>query len=225
MKTLRIFGLDGSRVFAEKVADFLDIPLSKHVEKCFDDHEPYLRSEVNVRGCDVYVIQSLYTDDKESVSDKFAKLLFFIGSLRDASAGRITAVVPFLSFFRQDRKIESREPVHTKYTAMLLESVGCNRLLTMDVHNISAFQNAFRIQTDNLEAKKLLVQYVAKNTKDANNLVVLCPDSGGMTRAKKFRNALNNILGQKVGLAYLDKTRESSSVNAGQIAGDVEKKM
>lgn len=236
--TFRLFGLNDSREFSGRVSEFLDVPLSKHVEFYFDDKEPYLRSDVNVRGCDVYVIQSLYSDEKESVSEKFAKLLFFIGSLVDASARRITAVVPYLGFSRQDRKTESRAPITAKYVAILLESVGCNRLVTMDVHNLSAFQNGFRIQTDTLEAKNLLADYVSDNIKlslsDGNdsidpaaalkNLVVLSPDAGGMTRAMRFRKSLGKKLGTDVGLSYLDKVRTFDKVEGFNIIGDVEKK-
>jgi len=110
MNSLRLFGMNASLDFAKEVADHLDVELTKHHEKYFSDREPYVHSEDNVRGCDVYVIQSLYTDENESVNDKFTKLLFFIGSLKDASAQRVTAIIPYLSFGRQDRKTESRAP-------------------------------------------------------------------------------------------------------------------
>ena len=222
--TFRLFGLNDSREFSRRVSEFLDVSLSKHVEFHFDDKEPYLRSDINVRGCDVYVIQSLYSDNEESVSEKFAKLLFFIGSLVDASARRITAVVPYLGFSRQDRKTESRAPITAKYVAILLESVGCNRLVTMDVHNLSAFQNGFRIQTDTLEAKNLLADYVSDQINGKSDLVVLSPDAGGMTRAMRFRKSLSKRLGIDVGLSYLDKVRTFDKVEGFNIIGDVEKK-
>ena len=222
--TFRLFGLNDSREFSGGVSEFLDVPLSKHVEFYFDDKEPYLRSDINVRGCDVYVIQSLYTDKEESVSEKFAKLLFFIGSLVDASARRITAVIPYLGFSRQDRKTESRAPITTKYVAILLESMGCNRLVTMDVHNLSAFQNGFRIQTDTLEAKNLFADYVSTQMDKDSDLVVLSPDAGGMTRAMRFRKAVSKRLGRDVGLSYLDKVRTFDKVEGFNIIGDVKEK-
>jgi ribose-phosphate pyrophosphokinase len=224
----RLFGLNASKEFAKGVADYLDVELSKHVEEYFADHENYLRSEVNVRDCDVFVIQSLYHESEESVADKFVKLLCFIGSLRDASARRITAVVPYLAFSRQDRKTESRAPITTKYVAKLIEAAGADRLLTMDVHNLSAFQNAFRIQTDNLEAKNLIADYVmvrlAETKTPLEDLVVLSPDSGGMGRAKRFRNALVKRLEHDVGLAYLDKTHEGKLIQGQEIIGHVKDK-
>jgi ribose-phosphate pyrophosphokinase len=221
MQSFRLFGLNSTREYAQRISEAIEVPLSKHVEHYFEDHEPYVRSEVNVRGCDVYVVQSLYSDKDESVADKFLKLLYFAGSLRDASARRITAVIPYLAFSRQDRKTESRAPIMTKYSAELLEAAGCDRLLTMDVHNLSAFQNAFRIQTDNLEAKNLIADYIAEHIDEPEDLVILSPDSGGMSRARRFRNSLNSRLGVDLGLAYLDKSHTGQIIQGHQIVGDV----
>lgn len=220
----RLFGLNATKAFAESVANNLDVSLSKHIEDYFADRECYLRSDVNVRDCDVYVIQSLYTDQKESVSDKLVKLLCFIGSLKDASARRITAVIPYLAFQRADRKVESREPITTKYIAQAFEAIGTNRLLTMDVHNLSAFQNAFRIPADNLEAKNLIADYVAEKITPKDNIVALSPDSGGMGRVKRFRKALSDRLKTDVGLAYLDKTHHGKLIQGHEIIGEVKGK-
>jgi ribose-phosphate pyrophosphokinase len=218
----RLFGLGATQDYAMKVAEHLEVELSNHVEESFSDNECYVRSDVNVRNCDVFVIQSLYQDSNETVADKFAKLLFFIGSLRDASARRITIVIPYLAYSRQDRKTESRAPITTKYVARLIEAVGADRLLTMDVHNLAALQNAFRIPTDNLEAKNLLADYVAETIDyPPDRVVVLSPDSGGMSRTKRFRNALSQRLHTDVGLAYLDKTHEGRLIRGHEIVGDV----
>lgn len=223
---LKIFGLSSSKKFAKEVADYLDVELSEHVESNFQDKESYCRSIVNVRGCDVYVIQSLYTNNDETINDKFAKLLFFIGSLRDASASKVTVVIPYLGYSRQDRKTESRAPVTTKYLAMLFESLGINRLLTMDVHNLSAFQNSFRIPTDHLEAKNLLADYAVKQiaVNEYTNLVTLSPDSGAAGRTKRFRTSLSKKVGQEVGMAYLDKTRVGDEVKVSAVIGEVKNK-
>lgn len=222
----RLFGMEGSKDFAKQVANHLDIEVSKHIEEYFADREPYLRSDVNVRGCDVYVIQSLYGDDKETVAEKFFKLLLFVGSLRDASAKRVSCVIPYLFCARQDRKTESRAPITTKYVAQMLEVVGMDRLLTMDVHNLSAFQNAYRVPTDNLEAKNLIADYVAEKvlneTIDLSKITILSPDSGGMGRAKRFRNSLSKRLDVDLGLAYLDKTHAGKVIQGHEIVGEVE---
>ena len=237
---LKIFGLSASKEFATSVSlqfklitDNLKFKLSPHSERDFDDSEPYLRASENVRGCDVYIIQSLYGDQTcennvifgETASSKLIKLLFFAGSMRDASAGRITVVMPYHAFSRQDRKINSREPIYTKYTAMLLESVGVDRVLTMDVHNLSAFQNAYRIQTDNLEAKNLISDWFAANVPMSEELVVVSPDSGGMGRAKRFRDVLSKKIEKDIGLAYLDKTRRNGNAEGENIIGDVQGKL
>jgi len=226
MKNIKVFGLNSSKAFAESVCDYLDVPLSAHTEKYFPDKEPYIKSDTNVRGSDVYIIQSLYSDDNESVNDKFIKICFFIGSLRDASADRITLVAPYLSFQRSDRKTESRAGITTKYMPMMLESVGLDRILSMDVHNLSAFQTGFRIPTDHLEAKNLTVDYISKQIKDCHeDISVLSPDSGGTGRAERFRKALATKLNRKVGLVHLDKIREGSIVHGTTISDDVKGKL
>lgn len=223
--SFRLFGLNATKGFAKDVADHLDIGLSKHTEYYFSDREPYIKSDVNVRNCDVYIIQSLYDNDEESVCEKFMKLLFFIGSLRDASARRITAVIPYLSYARQDRKTESRAPITTRYVAQFLESAGADRLLTMDVHNLSAFQNSFRIPVDNLEAKNLLVNYIIDDVENPESICFLATDSGGMGRTKRCRDALQKKLNIEVGLAYLDKTHAGKNIKGHDIIGDISGKL
>lgn len=219
---IRIFGLNADKVFTESICDYLDMAQSPHTEKYFPDKEPYLKSDVNVRGDDVYVVASLYTDENESINDKFAKLLIFIGSLKDASAARINFVAPYLPFQRADRKTESRAPITTKYFAMMLEAVGTNRVLSMDVHNLSVFQNSFRIPTDNLEARNLMVDYVASElAKETTEISVLAPDNGGVGRADRFRNRLALKMNRKISLSHMGKIREGSIVHGEGITGDI----
>ncbi|MHB1293248.1 MAG: ribose-phosphate diphosphokinase, partial [Sulfuricella sp.] len=160
-ENLMLFTLNASRAFGERISQALGIPLSEHEEREFEDGEHKSRPLVNVRGRDVFVVQSLYADAEQSVNDKLCRLLFFIGALRDASAGCVTAVVPYLCYARKDRKSQPRDPVTIRYVASLFEAVGTNRVLTLDVHNLAAFQNAFRCHTDHLEAKSLFVRYFA----------------------------------------------------------------
>lgn len=226
--SLKVFGLNGSKNFAEQVCKYLSIPLAHHVEKDFEDSELYARAGENVRGSDVYVIHSLYGDNHMSAGEKLTSLAFFCGSLKDASASRVTVVTPYLAYARQDRKTESRAPIGTKYVAQILESMGVQRLLTMDVHNLAAFQNAFRIPTDNLEAKLLFVNYFAEQKDLPNNLIVLSPDSGGMHRARRFRESLEKRLSKinQIGIAYLDKERiaATGALKGDKIIGDVKDK-
>ncbi|MEK7716281.1 MAG: ribose-phosphate pyrophosphokinase-like domain-containing protein, partial [Pseudomonadota bacterium] len=134
-----LFALHPSRSFGEDVARQLGISLSACEERDFEDGEHKSRPLVNVRNQDVFVIQSLYADTKQSVNDKLVRLLFFIGALKDASAARVTAVVPYLSYARKDAKTQTRDPVTTRYVAQIFEAVGTDRVITMDVHNLAAF--------------------------------------------------------------------------------------
>ena len=223
---LRLYGLEGSREYAQQVADGMGVQLTPHREEYFEDGEAYIQSAPNihgnVRGCDAFVIQSLYSNTTESIADRLQKMLIFIGSLKDASAARITAVIPYLGYSRQDRKTESRAPITTKYIAQQFEAVGCNRVLTMDVHNLSAEQNAFRnCRFGHLEAKAVLSEYVADNI-EAKRIAVLSPDSGGYLRAHLFRNKLAKLLKRDIEIVQLDKVRVDRKVIANRIVGEVE---
>ena len=238
---IKVFGLPGSEAFAHRVAT----PISDLTYKRFDDGEIYIRSNENVRGSDVYIIHSLYGDDKLSASEKLATLLFFAGSLKDASAARVTAVMPYLSFARQDKKTQSRAPLTLKYVAKMLEAVGVDRVLTMDVHSLAGCQNAFRIPTDNLEARPLFVEWLTGYGKDClkisepqikrddwEKVVILSPDAGGMSRARWFRDSLEKRLknsifprGINLDIAYFDKQRlNDGKVLGGHIVGNVKGK-
>ena len=217
-----LFALNTSRGFGEHVAAGLDIELSEHEEREFEDGEHKSRSLINVRNRDVYVIQSLYTDADLSVNDKLVRLLFFLGSLRDASAGHVTAIVPYLGYARKDRKSKSRDPVTTRYVAQLFEAVGTGRLVTIDVHNLAAFQNAFRIRTEHLEANKLFVEHFAQQLAGEKNIAVISPDAGGVKRAQAFRDALARVTNQDISLGLMEKTRSAGLLTAGQLYCDVE---
>lgn len=236
---IKLFALNASREFGEEVAKFLDMSLSEHDEYCFDDGECYVAPrpgiKENVRGCDVFVIQSLYSDERESVNQKLMKLLIFNGSLRDASAARITCCIPYYAYARQDRKDRSRAPITTKYIAQLFQSLWADRILCMDVHNPTAVQNAYHIPCDLLEANTLFAEYVHdllyhKELFD-RELVVLSPDSGGLGRARKFRKILNEILSFRLtrtieaGIACLDKVHQGKEIRGYDIMGDVEGKV
>jgi len=176
-------------------------------------------------------------------------MLWFIGSLKDASAKRVTAIIPYLGYARQDRKTESRAPITTKYLARVFESVGLDRLLTIDVHNLAAFQNSFRIPADNLDPIRLFTDYLCGGigfdgmpvtdclpdalaaSPDNSDLVVMSPDIGGMPRCGQIQTALSKRLGGiEIPLAIFDKRRvkkENSTVSellGGRIIGNVENK-
>src|SRR5215831_13972324 len=210
--------------FGERVGAHLGVSLSAHEEREFEDGEHKMRPLVNVRGKDVFVIQSLYGDEKQSVNDKLCRLLFFLGALRDASAERVTAVIPYLCYARKDRKSKPRDPVTTRYVAGLFESVGVNSAITLDVHNLAAYQNAWRVPTDHLEAKKLFANYFAKLAAN-QDVVVVSPDVGGVKRAEEFRTALSHFLKRAVGNAFVEKYRSADVVSGGSLVGDVSGKV
>lgn len=252
MKNLRLFGTDGTEEFAARVAKYLGQPLTQRTERLFSDAEPYIKSvggpSGNVRASDCYIISSLFSDDRQSVNDKFVKALFFAGSLKDASASRVTLVLPYLAYQRQDRKTESRAGIYTAYTAKLLAAMQVDRVITMDVHNLAATQSAMSmtVRFDNLEAKNLLADFICGG-KDRDGLqidrflpeplsesidddiVVLAPDSGGVGRAKRFRNALETRLklSNKIPVVHLDKERKASgelTKRRAEVSGNVKGK-
>ena len=184
---LALFALNTSRDFGEKVSAHLSLPLRAHEERDFEDGEHKARPLVNVRGQDVFVIQSLYSDPHHSVNDKLCRLLFFLGALRDASAARVTAIVPYLCYARKDRQSKPRDPVTTRYIATLFDAMGVDRVVTLDVHNLAAFQNASRSRAEHLEAKKLFVEFFAPLVSQ-DEVVVVSPDVGGVKRAEDFRH-------------------------------------
>lgn len=217
---IAIFAPGPNHDFGERVGVHLGVSLSAHEEREFEDGEHKMRPLVNVRGKDVFVIQSLYGDGRWSVNDKLCRLLFFLGALRDASAERVTAVVPYLCYARKDRKSKPRDPVTTRYVASLFEAVGVDRVLTMDVHNLAAFQNAFRIGADHLEAKKLFVDYFAPLV-HREKVVVVSPDAGGAKRAEDFRQALTRALDRDVSSAFMEKYRSEGAVSGEAVIGEV----
>lgn len=213
MKKIKLFAMNSSRNFGEEVSKILGITLTKHEEYYFPDGEPYCASLENVRGKEVFVIQSLYSDEVETVNDKFVQLLNFMGSLRDASAKRITVVAPYMGA-RQDRKTASRAPVTTKYMARILKSVWAKRIMTLDIHNPAVVQNANHIPVDLLEAKNLFAVECKRLIEDsgAREVVILSPDSGGLGRARSFRNVLSSLIDCHVGIACMDKEHKGSFI-------------
>jgi len=221
---LLLFALEASRSFGEKVGQTLGIPLSAHEERSFEDGEHKTRPLCNVRGRDVYVVQSLYGDAGETVNDKLVRRLFFVGALKDAAAGRVTAVVPYLAYSRKDRKSKSRDPVTTRYVAQLFEAVGTDCVVTLDVHNLAAYQNAFRCRAEHLEANPLFVGYFAAKLRDAP-ITVVSPDAGGIKRADAFRQRLGAAINRPIGAAFAEKYRSAGVVSGDAVVGDVDGKV
>lgn len=219
---IAIFALNASREFGERVAAHVGTALSAHEERGFEDGEFKVRPLINVRDRDVFVVQSLYSDHAQSVNDKLARLLFLIGAVNDASAGRVTAVLPYLAYARKDQKTQTRDPVTTRYMAQLFEAVGADRVVTLDVHNLAAYQNAFRIHTEHLQATKVFVAHFADELARDERITVLSPDAGGIKRAERFRAALAGALSRDISLGFMEKVRARGQMTAGRVVGDVE---
>lgn len=218
---MRMFSLNASRPFGERVAGALGIGVAAHEELDFADREHKTRPLVSVRGCDVYVVQSLYAGPRESLADKLCRLLFFLSAVRDNGARRVTAVIPYLAFARQDRQVKPRDPLPVRSVAQLLEAVGLDALVTLDVHNIAAFQNAYRCRTIHLDTRHLFARKAIDiGLKDP--VAVVSPDLGGVKRAQLFGETLEKLRGSPIGIAFMEKRRRNGIVAGAQFAGDVE---
>lgn len=218
-----LFALNGSREFGERVARELKVPLGLHEEREFEDREHKARPFVSVRGKDVFVIHSLYGDSRQSGDDKPCPLLLFIGALKDAAAASVTAVTPYLAYARKDQKSQLRDPVTTRYVAAMFEALGSDAVTTIDVHNLAAFQNAFRCRTEHLTANKLLVDHFAPLLLH-EEIVVVSPDAGGIKRAERFRKSLSKAIDKPVGSAFAEKYRSGGVVSGDMLVGDVNDK-
>jgi ribose-phosphate pyrophosphokinase len=218
---LRLFALGASQPLGKGVSAALGVELAEHVERNFEDGEHKMRPSADVRGCDVYVLHSLYGDDEQSGHDKLCRMLFFCAALKDAGAAQVTAITPYLCYGRKDRRTRPFDPVMTRYVAQLFEAVGVDRVVAMDHHNPAAFENAFRLKTVHLEALPLFVAHLTRLLDD-RRLVVLSPDFGGGKRAEQLRQALEQASGKPVGIGFLEKHRSGGELQAGDLfAGDV----
>jgi ribose-phosphate pyrophosphokinase len=219
-----LFALEGSRPFAQCVADRLAAPLAPHEERSFEDGEHKARPLQNVRGHDSFVIHSLHGDDTESANDKLCRLLFFCGALRDAGAISVTAVTPYLCYARKDRRTKSNDPITTRYVASLFEAVGINRVIAVEVHNVAAFENAFRCPTIHVEFAPLIATHFARLL-HGQEMVAVSPDAGGAKRQESFRQELQRLSGGDVGAALMEKSRSGGIVRGSLLAGDVRDKV
>ncbi len=198
---------------AANICKYLDIPVGETVIRDFSDKEIYVRIEENVRGGDVFVIQPTCCPGNTNLME----LLIMIDALRRSSAKRITAVIPYYGYARQDRKCEPRVPITSKLVADLLETAGTDRVLTVDLH-AGQIQGFFNIPVDHLFAMNVLIGHIRKL--NLPNLIVISPDAGGVERARAFAKRLNTSL------AIIDKRRDlSNEAQAMNIIGDVKGKV
>ena len=209
---MKLISGNANRTLAKAISGHLDTPLSGAQFKRFKDNEIFVTIDENVRGADVFLIQST----SFPTNDHLMELLIGIDALRRASARRITAVMPYFGYARQDRKVGGRTPISAKLVANLIVTAGASRVLTLELH-AGQIQGFFDIPTDNLFATPVLERDLRARYKNVGELMVVSPDVGGVIRAR----ALANRLGAD--LAIVDKRREKAGVSeVMNIIGDVD---
>lgn len=211
-KDLKIFSGNANIALAKGICDYLKIPLGDVTVSTFSDGEIMVQLNENVRGMDIFIVQP----SSNPVNRSIMELLIMIDALKRASAYRITAVLPYFGYARQDRKVQSRAPITAKLIADIITAAGAQRVLTIDLH-AGQIQGFFNIPVDHLYATPVILDYI-KNL-NLKNLVVVSPDAGGVERARAFAKRL------KASLAIVDKRRDGPNVSeVMNIIGDVENK-
>ena len=208
-----VFSGRANQKLTEEICKYMDVPLGKTVIRDFSDKEIYVKIEENVRGGDVFVVQSTCFPGNTNLME----LLIMIDALRRSSAKRITAVIPYYGYARQDRKNEPRVPITSKLVADLVVTAGADRVLTVDLH-AGQIQGFFNIPVDHLFAINVLIDYIKEQKLE--DLIVISPDAGGVERARAYAKRLNSSL------AIIDKRRDiPNEAKAMNIIGDVKGKV
>lgn len=209
LERMRIFPGNSSRILAGDICARLGISLGEASVSAFSDGETRVEIDENVRGMDVFIVQSTSTP----VNNNLMELLIMIDALKRASADRITAVMPYYGYARQDRKAAPRAPITAKLVADLITTAGANRVISVDLH-AGQIQGFFNIPVDNLYATPLLLEYIKRSY--SSNLVIISPDTGGVVRARAFAKRLGATL------AIVDKRRDTPNESeVMNVIGDV----
>ncbi|OGR01387.1 MAG: phosphoribosylpyrophosphate synthetase [Deltaproteobacteria bacterium RIFOXYD12_FULL_55_16] len=209
MKDIKVFAGNANPALASDICNYLGVPLSQAEVRRFSDGEIFVEIGENVRGRDVFIIQPTCPP----VNDHLMELVIMVDALRRASARRITAVLPYYGYARQDRKVAPRVPITAKVVAEMMMVVGVRRVLTMDLH-AGQIQGFFNIPVDNLFAAPVLLDYISQ--KLHNDVVMVSPDAGGVERTRAFAKRLN------ASLAIVDKRRDKANeCKAMNVIGDV----
>ncbi len=193
---LKIFSGTSNPELARKISEYIEIPLGKSEIKRFADGEIWVEIKENIRGAEVFIIQSTCPP----VNDNLMELLIMMDAMRRASADKITNVIPYYGYARQDRKVEPRTPISAKLVANLLQITGASRIVTVDLH-AGQIQGFFDIPVDNLYAMPIHIEYIRKRWGEGDDIVVVSPDTGGAARARSYAKHL------KAGFAIIDKRR------------------
>lgn len=209
--SLKIFSLEGNQPLAQEVANLVGIPLGKSTVKRFADGEVQINIEESIRGCDVFIIQPT----SNPVNEHLMELLIMIDACKRASAANINIVMPYYGYARQDRKARSREPITAKLVANIIEKAGASRMIALDLH-APQIQGFFDIPIDHLMGVPILSNYFLEKGLDPESTVVVSPDHGGVTRARKMADRL------KTPIAIIDKRRPKPNVaEVMNIVGDI----
>ena len=214
-KDIKVFSGNANPKLAEEICKLMGTKLGEAEVGTFSDGEIFVSLYETVRGSDVFVVQSTCTP----VNNNLMELLIMIDALKRASAGRITAVIPYYGYARQDRKAKARDPITAKLVANMLTAAGADRVLTMDLH-ASQIQGFFDIPVDNLAGNPIFVDYYAKKYgSECENMMVVSPDVGSVSRARAFAQKLH------MNLAIVDKRRQkANSCEVMNVIGDVRDK-
>lgn len=213
MNGLSIFAGNSNAPLAERISEYLAKPLGRLKVNRFSDGETQVEIHENVRRREVYVIQSTC----KPVNDNLVELLLLVDAFRRSSAARVTAVIPYFGYARQDKKVTPRVPISAKVVAELLERTGVDRVITMDLH-AGQIQGFFNVPVDNLYAAPIIIDDI--KTRFSDDIIVVSPDAGGVERARAYAKRLN------AGLAIVDKRRSApNQAKAMAIIGDVEGKI
>lgn len=214
-KNVKIFAGNSNIALAKAIADILGVPLGNAKVGKFSDGEVFVTTSETVRGADVFVVQSTC----DPVNDNLMELLIMIDAFKRASAGRITAVIPYYGYARQDRKAKARDPISAKLVADLIATAGADRVLTMDLH-AAQIQGFFNVPVDHLLGVPILSNYYSdKFSDEKDNVVCVSPDLGSVTRVRSFAERLD------LSMAIIDKRRPKANVcEVMNIIGDVEGK-
>ena len=218
-KSMALFSGSVNPELAEEIAKDLNVSLGNVKLEKFANGEIYARYQESIRGADVFLIQSVCASETFDVNDALMELLIMVDACRRASAGRITAVMPYFGYARQDRKAKSRDPISAKLVANMLVAAGVDRVLTMDLH-ANQIQGFFDIPVDNLFGNPIFVDYYAKKFgAHCEDMVVVSPDVGSVARARTFAQKLH------MNLAIVDKRRQKANqCEVMNVIGDVEGK-
>jgi ribose-phosphate pyrophosphokinase len=212
---LKIFSLNSNRSLAEEIAKEVGVPLGQCTVKQFSDGEIQINIEESIRGCDVFVIQSTCAP----VNENLMEMLIMVDALKRASAKTINIVMPYYGYARQDRKARAREPITAKLVANLLETAGATRVITLDLH-APQIQGFFDILIDHLMGVPILGDYFLEKGFNSEDVVVVSPDHGGVTRARKLAERL------KAPIAIIDKRRPKPNVSeVMNIVGNIDGKI